>query len=60
MLNVDWLGVPRLQTLQTIGARSIKPWHALGTPSHFLKFIGPKIWNGLPNDLPSAQQHKNL
>jgi len=29
MLNSDWLGVPRLHTLRTIGARSIKTWRGL-------------------------------
>jgi len=36
-VNADWLGAPRLRTLRTIGARSIKTWRAFGAPSYFQK-----------------------
>jgi len=31
-VNADLLGVPRLRTLRTIGARGIKTWRAFGAP----------------------------
>jgi len=34
--NADWLGVPRLHTLHTIGVCGIKTWRTFGAPSQFL------------------------